>query len=179
MKRLLLVDINGTITQRLDGKNFTPQENPEAIELIPGVAEGLQHYHDAGYTIVGVSNQMGILKGHRTHPSVATEFRCTMRLAPSIKYILYCPNQGSECWMVDFQQCRKLAEGQGKRFRKPGSGMLEMAISMEGCKPSNALMIGDQARDFEASDRIGAMFLHADLFHLEKYIELEEVNVAG
>jgi D-glycero-D-manno-heptose 1,7-bisphosphate phosphatase len=160
MNKILLVDINGTITKTLDGSPFTLDTEPTAIELIPGVTEALDRYVALGFAIIGVSNQGGIEAGFRSHASVQSEMQHTMLLAPQISEILYCPDfKGLECWSVTpFQWAECHNSDLAGAYRKPNPGMLQWAMPDA---PYFAVMVGDRDEDRQAAAAIDVIFLDA------------------
>lgn len=160
--KLLLADINGTITRSVDGSPFTPETDPEAIELIPGVASALLAYHRRDFVIMGVSNQGGIDAGKRTFGSVIAEMQHTMALARGlINSIYFCPDfAGRECWHVWSRSAQRIQPSElDGTFRKPDPGMLQLAIAFT--KADFVLMVGDRDEDQKAAAAAKIAFLDA------------------
>ena len=57
-KKWLLLDRDGTII--VDKKYLS---DPDGVELLPGVAEGLKRLQDMGFIFTVVSNQSGVGRG--------------------------------------------------------------------------------------------------------------------
>lgn len=164
---LLIVDINGTITRPLNGTNFTPEQQPTEIGLIPGVLRSLHQYKDLGYDIIGASNQGGIAAGHRTLWSVITEMQYTLTLTKGlIDCILFCPDfEGKECYMVTSEDTLKISDYRLKDdggYRKPQPGMITLARCWVGADKLETTMVGDLPEDEKAAKAAGVKFMPAD-----------------
>lgn len=171
--KILFVDINGTITRSKDGSPFTPENDPTAIELIPGVATALDRH--AGSRIFGISNQGGIGAGKRTFNSVIAEMQHTLTLAPQIHHIFFCPDfAGLELWHVDrigVERRDQFHEPLKGKFRKPDPGMILAAMksfnSIRG-EGLEFLFVGDREEDYQAAIAADIPFQHAEVWRGDK-----------
>lgn len=145
--KALILDYDGTLRKTKSGQDY-PVESSD-IEALPGRKETLQKYKDAGYRLLGVSNQSGIGKGKLSHGAAKACFDKTNELVGhDIEYV-YCPH-GSfpiACY------CRKPIPGLFVQF------MLKYKLD-----PSQCIMVGDLTSDATFAKRSGMKFIHADKF---------------
>lgn len=140
VRRLLLIDLDGTIRQcKSDPTGFI--NSPQDQELILGVSDRLSEYQDNGWIIVGVSNQGGVAAGFKSLVDCFKEMQHTLRLAPQLSEIYFCPDAGESCWRIRpfrigrlftihrrTEYLRSLFPWMQSGFRKPECGMLSLAI---------------------------------------------------
>jgi rfaE bifunctional protein nucleotidyltransferase chain/domain len=136
--RLAFLDRDGTLI-----RDVPFLHDPTLVELMPGVLEGLKALQDAGFTLVMVTNQQGIGLGYFTKSEFIEVNRALFRqLAPAgihISRIYYCPHSYAD-------QCS---------CRKPGSLLLNQALSYYGAIPERCYFIGDSAADCIAAQTVG------------------------
>lgn len=139
MQRALLLDRDGTII-------WDPGylSDPALVRLLPGAAEAMKRFQDAGWLLVVVSNQSGIARGKYGRAELeAVHARMVALLAEGgvrLDGAYYCehgPDDGCAC-------------------RKPRPGMLEQAARELGFDLSASLMVGDKPSDVEAAVAAGA-----------------------
>lgn len=169
-KRILCLDLDGTVRRSKSGKTFI--EGPDDIEIIPGMKELIWKYNDEpDWLIIYVTNQGGIAHGFKTREQAEDEIRATLDLlqredptdgdmyTPCFDYFL-CPYQeGSK---VEDHSFRSLG-------RKPAYGMLvaaEMLFLEEGFIPDwdNSLFVGDRPEDEGCAKAAGIPFMWAHDF---------------
>jgi histidinol-phosphate phosphatase family protein len=137
-KGLAMLDRDGTLIRDVPFLN-----DPEKVELLPGVGEGLCALQEAGFALAIVTNQQGTGLGYTTRQEmIAVNQRLFRALAPfgvRISRVYYCPHSAA-----DHCDCRK-----------PGAAMLRRALEDFGIAASRAVMIGDTAADVEAGAAAG------------------------
>jgi len=137
-KGLVLLDRDGTLIRDVPFLN-----DPEKVELLPGVGEGLAELQAAGLALAIVTNQQGIGLGYTTRQEmIAINQRLFRALAPfgvRISRVYYCPHTAAD----------------GCDCRKPGAAMLRRALEDFGVPRSRAVMIGDTAADVQAGAAAG------------------------
>jgi len=137
-KGLALLDRDGTLIRDVPYLN-----DPEQVELLPEVGQGLQELQAAGFALVIVTNQQGIGLGYTTRQEmIAINQRLFRALAPFrvlISRVYYCPHTAAE-------RCD---------CRKPGTAMLRRAMEDFAVPPGRTVMIGDTAADLEAGAAMG------------------------
>lgn len=167
LKRILCLDLDGTVRRSKSGKTFI--EGPDDVEIIPGMKELIWHYHRLGYIIIYVSNQAGVAHGFKTRDQVVDEIDMTMDLLsdeeddmefpPCFSWYI-CPydNDGK----VEEYKFRSLA-------RKPQYGMLvqaEVDLVESDLWPDwdNSLFVGDRPEDQQCAQSAGIPFMWAEDF---------------
>lgn len=128
--------------------------DPRTIDLLPGVAEGLETLQVAGYLLIVVTNQSGIARGYfderalrRMHEKLD---RMLASLGVQIAAYYYCPHH------VDG---RKRSLAQDCDCRKPSPGMILRAASDWSIDLRQSWLIGNSPSDFEAAETAGCRAL--------------------
>ena len=141
-RKVIFLDRDGTLNVKAPKGDYI--KKPDAFKFLPGVVEALKKFYDAGYELYVVSNQSGIARGFMTESDLAAIHEKMQkelaRHGVAFSGIYYCPhgwNDGCEC-------------------RKPKPGLLYQAAREHDINLSRALFIGDDERDKEASDAVGA-----------------------
>lgn len=163
--RLLLVDLDGTIREPLSGEKFI--QHPRDQRIINGADKAIAHYYQQGYQIIGISNQGGVAAGFKSFTDCVEEQRYTLKLFPQMTQIYFCPDfEGKECWVVNQVSPMPISASsfgyEGAEFRKPGAGMLKLAMWQHGATPQNCFYIGDRSEDAAASSAAGVHFFWAE-----------------
>jgi histidinol-phosphate phosphatase family protein len=137
-RRFVLVDRDGTLIRKHDYL-----ADPDLVELLPGVADGLRRLRNLGFGLVVVSNQSGVGRGLFDESRVAAiHQRMSQLLAAqgiTLDGIYYCPHLPTA----------------GCRCRKPLPGMVERAASELQFDPSECVVIGDNLCDVELGTQLG------------------------
>lgn len=142
-----------------------------------------------GWKACIISNQGGIAAGHKSLESTIAEMRFCLELFPQISEAYFCPDfEGMDCWRVwgdcseehrikyeneivlipqgghDAMEIESYRDGPSpsKNFRKPGPGMLRLAI--ENHPASEVLYVGDRPEDEQAAAAAGIPFAWASDF---------------
>lgn len=162
----LCLDFDGTIRKSKSGQTFI--KNFQDIELIEGMEELIWKYRDAGYLIVGVSNQAGVAHGFKLPMEVEAEMDKTLRMFKRNPFHVakWCYHDGKGT-LEPFKH-RSL-------LRKPDIGILavtEVEVWGHGIIVDwdNSLFVGDRPEDQECAKNAGTRFMWADDF-LEKGID--------
>lgn len=160
MKKLLLVDLDGTIREPISGKKFI--SHPHDQRPVAGAPQALEHFANQGYKIAGISNQAGVAAGHKTLADCLQEQERTLILFPPIERIYFCPDfEGQHLWEVDrfkkvhLSEFPQYSDLKGT-FRKPNPGMLFAAMRLY--EPKSTQYIGDRDEDKEAATAAGIEF---------------------
>ncbi len=141
--------VNELIPDPRSGLAESPLD-PAQVELVPGAVVGLRRLHDAGYLLVGVSNQPAAAKGM---VPVATLERVQERVLVLL---------GSEGIVPDgFRLCFHHPDGLVPELaltcdcRKPAPGMLLDVAKELDLDLASSWMIGDTDGDIEAGAAAG------------------------
>ncbi len=103
------------------------------FEILPGVPEGLQKLKEAGFVLIIITNQSGIVKGIYDHKDV---FVCH-------EHIQKCTNNAID----DMYYSPWHQDWTNSLSRKPGSIMFERAIGRYNIDVNQSWMVGDKQRD--------------------------------
>lgn len=136
----VLLDRDGTI---IVDKNYL--SSPSEIELLPGAAEVIRTLNAAGIVVAVITNQSGVARGLFTEVQVNSVHRRLDELlrvhGARIDGYYYCPHHPDG--IVERYRC--VCD-----CRKPGSSLLEKAISDYNLDRVRSWMIGDKSSDVEA-----------------------------
>ena len=125
--------------------------DPDGIELLDGVVEGLVALRGAGYKLLLVSNQSGVARGYFNEGAVARMHdrlqRMLNRHGAALDGLEYCPHHPDGIASPYAVECS---------CRKPAPGMLRRAARKHGVNLSASWMVGDIEADIEAGRRAGA-----------------------
>jgi len=156
----LFLDLDGTVRKSKTGEEFIKDEND--IMLMPGIEEILHKYEDAGWIILGVSNQGGIAHGFKNLETMEKELYATVELFEKNPFwnIQVCPFEPNGS--VEPYNHRSLA-------RKPNIGMLceaEKNAWIEGfiIDWDNSIMVGDRPEDEGLAKNAEMKFHYIDEF---------------
>lgn len=145
--KVIFLDRDGTMNVEV---NYL--HRPEDLELIPGCAEAVRLFNEAGYQVIVVTNQAGVARGYYKEEDVdilhAYMNDLLKKEGAHVDAFYYCPHHPEH----GIGEYKKIC-----RCRKPGTGMLEQA---EGDLPGGidreqSFMIGDKLLDTEAGRNFG------------------------
>ncbi len=133
-------------------KDYNYINDPDQVQLLPGVADALIQISQMGYKLVVVSNQSGIARGILT-------LKALEQIHDRLKQLL--AEQGA--YIDEIYYCPYHPEGVIKKYakesdsRKPLPGMLLKAADEMDIDLTQSWMIGDADRDVLAGQRAGCM----------------------
>lgn len=140
MDKAVFLDRDGII-------NYDPGDYTTSLAdftLLPGVPEHLLRLKVAGFRLIVITNQAGIAKGRYTRDTLQAmhDYFQGVCIAHGFRIdaFCFCPHH------PDYSRCL---------CRKPGSLMLEKAISRYRIDAAQSWMIGDKERDMEAARGAG------------------------
>ena len=135
-KKVVFLDRDGTL---IVDKIYL--NDPNNIEYLPGVFEGLEQLKEAGFHFIVVTNQSGVPRGlvdidnlHQIHINIREDFK----------------KHGVE--FLNFYYAPYLVES-NHEMRKPNPGMLQAGINDFDVDVSKSWMVGDRMTDVEAGKR--------------------------
>jgi D-glycero-D-manno-heptose 1,7-bisphosphate phosphatase len=136
--------------------------DPDGLELIPTVAEGIKKLNDAKLPVIVVTNQSGVRRGYFTEETLKTVHDRLRRILAShgakIDDIFYCPHRPDE----------------GCKCRKPAPGMLIQARDKHGFDLTRSFVIGDRMMDVGMAHSVDAKGIlvpePGDQYDIEKEI---------
>ena len=119
--------------------------DPDGLEIIPSVAEGIKKLNGAGIPVIVVTNQSGIGRGlfskealDRIHDRLQEMLASQGARFDDIFYCPHKPDDGCDC-------------------RKPKTGMLEQARKKHGFDLTKSFVVGDRMMDIEMAHAVGAV----------------------
>lgn len=129
-----------------------PHPLPEGeADILPGVEEACLCLREAGFVLIGVSNQPDIARGTSSAEAVAqTNSELQNRLG--LDALLVCPHD-------DADDCE---------CRKPRPGLLLTGAQLFDVDLACSVMIGDRWRDIEAGKRAGCATIFVDRGYRER-----------
>lgn len=117
---------------------------PDAVQLLPGVGPAVARLNGAGYRTVVVTNQSGIGRGLiEPYALKAIHLRLRQLLA----------EEGA--WLDGIYFCTHRPE-EGCRCRKPAPGLIEQARREMGLGAGKSFVVGDKASDVELAKNVDA-----------------------
>lgn len=141
MNKAVFLDRDGVINSDIDNYYIY---RPDDVILNPGIPELLITLKKREYIFIVISNQGGISKGIYSQDDVEKTNSRILELLKvhqiKIEEIYYCPHY------KEIEQCI---------CRKPGTLMIEKAISRFNIDSSSSYFIGDRHTDIEAGNRAG------------------------
>ncbi len=123
--------------------------DPEQVELLPGVAETMCAATDAGYLLIGVSNQSGLGRGRFTAEDLTRVMvrvdEHLARAGTGFDGFYYCPHAPQEACGC----------------RKPAAGLFDEAGKSCRWDPARSWVVGDKASDvaFGRNSGLGAVLV--------------------
>jgi len=126
---------------------------PEFVRLLPGAADALARLRDAGYTVVIITNQGGVARGHCTLEQIEATSARVRELVDEetgrsgvIAATYAAPHHPDA--VVDHLRANH-------PWRKPGPGMIRSAARELDLDLEQSWMIGDKTRDVDAGINAG------------------------
>jgi D,D-heptose 1,7-bisphosphate phosphatase len=143
-RRAVFLDRDGTLIEHVHYLS-----NPRDVRLLPGAAEALRRFRDAGFACVVVTNQSAIGRGMltetRLHEIHAEMNRQLAAEGVAVDAIYFCPEApaGDDRTAIEHGD------------RKPGPGMLIRAAGEMGLDLASSWMVGDLISDVLAGINAG------------------------
>ncbi len=143
MNRAVFLDRDGVII-RTDVRRGKPYAitSFDGLEVLAGAGDAIQRLHDAGFTIIVVSNQPDVAAGKVTR-DVVEAINAELMEKFAIDEIMVCYDSAAPCY-------------------KPRPGMLLEAADKHDIDLSRSYMVGDRWRDVGAGNASGCMTIFID-----------------
>jgi rfaE bifunctional protein nucleotidyltransferase chain/domain len=136
--RIAFLDRDGTLIRK---KHFL--NDPEKVELLPGVGQGLRALQDQGFRLVVITNQQGLGLGYFDYDAFvavnSAMLRQLARFGVVISKFYFCPHS-----LADHCDCRK-----------PASKLIENGLRDFYSRASDCVVIGDMPGDAAAAEKAG------------------------
>jgi histidinol-phosphate phosphatase family protein len=154
MKKIkaIFLDKDGTLVD-----NLPYNVDPNRITLSPHAGEGLRLLQQLGYTLLVVSNQSGVARGHFDERALDAVWQRLHQLlrdeGVTLTECYYCPHHPDGSVNPYARTCD---------CRKPGPGLLLRAAARHNIDLSASWMVGDILHDVEAGQRAGCRTILID-----------------
>src|SRR5262249_31329205 len=127
IKRAVFVDRDGVLNRAVvrDGRPYPPA-TLESLEILPGVIDALRQLCNAGFLVIGATNQPDVARGTQRQ-DVVEKMNAHLLAQMPLTTILVCYEDGEDC-----------------PRRKPNPGLLLEAAETYGIDLSASFMIGDR-----------------------------------
>lgn len=157
-KRAIFLDKDGTLI-----RDVPYNADPDKIELLDGVAEGLRLLGLQGFSFFVITNQAGVARGYFREEALSeVENKLRNLLSKSgvaLSGFYYCPHHPEGTVKAYSKQCD---------CRKPLPGLLLEAAATYGIDLGGSWMVGDILDDVEAGNRAGCRTVLIDGFRRER-----------
>lgn len=152
INRAVFLDRDGVINQAIvrEGKPYPPSLVSEVV-IPEGAESALNKLNDAGFLLVGITNQPDVARGTQQEAVVEEINRCLMDKFPITEIFV--------CYHDDSDNCD---------CRKPKPGLFFQAAEKYEIDLSNSYMIGDRWKDVEAGQNAGCNTILIDFTYNEK-----------
>jgi len=144
-------DRDGVLNRAIlrEGRPYPP-ERLEDMEIIPGTAASLPRLIDAGYLLIGITNQPDVARGTQTQ-EIVESLNAFVQSALPLREIFVCYHDGDRC------DCRK-----------PKPGLLLQAAVKYRLDMAACYLIGDRWRDIDAGRAAGCKTVWIDRRYAEQ-----------
>jgi len=161
-RRAVFLDRDGVLNRAVvrEGKPYPPA-NIRELEVAPGVDAGCRALRDAGYLLIGITNQPDVARGV-TEKKVVEEINQYLSKRLSIDSFRVCYHDNT-----DDCECRK-----------PKPGLILVAAAEKDIDLGASFMVGDRWKDIEAGRRAGCRTVFIDN-HYSESNESEPTFTAG
>jgi D-glycero-D-manno-heptose 1,7-bisphosphate phosphatase len=150
-RRAVFLDRDGVLNRAVvrDGRPYPPA-TVEEFEILPGAAEAARKLRDAGFLLIGATNQPDVARGTQRR-EVVEAMNARLLAAMPIAEIRVCYEDGDD-----------------SPRRKPNPGLLLEAAEAHAIDLSASYMVGDRWRDVEAGRRAGCRTVFIDRGYRER-----------
>jgi D-glycero-D-manno-heptose 1,7-bisphosphate phosphatase len=144
--RAVFLDRDGVLNRAIvkDGKPHPPA-NLEELEIPEDVPQALRALKEAGFLLVGATNQPDVSRGTQKRETVEAIHAALIKALPLEEIFV--------CYHDDRDGCS---------CRKPLPGLLYQAADRYAIDLSSSFMIGDRWKDIEAGQRAGCVTILID-----------------
>ncbi len=146
MMRAVFLDRDGVLNRAVVRKGKPhPPANLDELEIPDDVPVALQMLRDAGFRLIGATNQPDVARGAQTRAMVEMINAALCARLPL--------DEIRVCYHDDVDACE---------CRKPAPGLLTQAAREHAIDLAASFMIGDRWKDIEAGRRAGCTTIHLD-----------------
>jgi D-glycero-D-manno-heptose 1,7-bisphosphate phosphatase len=161
-RRAVFLDRDGVLNRAIvrAGRPHPP-DTLEALEILPGVHEALSQLRDAGFILIGATNQPDVARGTQRR-DVVEAMNARLLADLPITEIFVCYEDRDDC-----------------PRRKPNPGLLLEAAEHFGIDLTTSFMVGDRWKDIEAGRRAGCRTIFIDCAYTERRPDPDPDHIAA
>ena len=147
----VFLDRDGVLNRAIvrNGKPYAPA-GVEDLEILPGVPAALSRLAEAGYELIGVTNQPDVARGTQTRETVEAQNSVIQSGLPVREIFV--------CYHDDADHCD---------CRKPRPGLILQAAEKYGLDLRRSWMVGDRWKDVAAGQAAGLRTIFVDYHYSE------------
>jgi D-glycero-D-manno-heptose 1,7-bisphosphate phosphatase len=134
-----------------EGRPYPPGKL-EDMEILPGTAASLARLTNAGYILIGITNQPDVARGTQTREMVESLNAFVQSQLPVREVFVCYHDDGDRC------ECRK-----------PKPGLILQAAEKYGIDLSQSWMVGDRWKDIAAGQAVRLKTIFVDYHYAETY----------
>ncbi len=151
--KAVFLDRDGVINHAVirNGKPYPPASVDE-LEIIPGAIQAMQKLFEAGYLLIGVTNQPDVARGTQVRQAVELINSAIMDKMPIKEFFT--------CYHDDQDGCT---------CRKPKPGLILQAAEKYNIDLSQSWMVGDRWKDIAAGKSAGVRTIFINYNYQEIY----------
>ncbi|MDD9954346.1 MAG: HAD-IIIA family hydrolase [Candidatus Woesearchaeota archaeon] len=121
----------------------------EQLEILSGVPEAIQLFHEHNIQTIVITNQPVLARGMCTEQTLQ-KIHEKLKKETGVETIHYCPHHPETQWGEGVKELRR-----GCDCRKPRPGLIYRAKEKHNLQLKNCVMIGDTERDVQAGKNAG------------------------
>ncbi|MEP7136547.1 MAG: HAD family hydrolase [Chloroflexota bacterium] len=149
----VFLDRDGILNRAMvrNGKPYPPARLDE-LEILPGSITALARLAEAGYVLIGITNQPDVARGTQSR-KIVESFNALIQSKLPVREIFVCyHDNGDNC------ECRK-----------PKPGLILQATNKHNLDLLNSWMVGDRWKDIAAGQAVGLKTIFVDYHYAEAY----------
>jgi D-glycero-D-manno-heptose 1,7-bisphosphate phosphatase len=149
----VFLDRDGIINRAIvrDGKPYPPSQLKD-VEILPGAIYSLERLHNAGFVLVGITNQPDVARGTQSR-AVVESINNLIKSNLPVQEIFVCYHDNDDNCVC----------------RKPKPGLILQAAEQYKLDMSRSWMVGDRWKDISAGQAAGLKTIFVDYHYTETY----------
>jgi len=149
----VFLDRDGVLNRAIvKGGQPYPPGRVEEVMIFPGILSALKRLDEAGYVLVGVTNQPDVARGTQSRQTVEAINAVLISQLPLREIFV--------CYHDDLDGCK---------CRKPKPGLIFQAAEKYGLDLARSWMVGDRWKDIAAGHAAGLKTIFVDDHYAEAY----------
>ena len=149
-KSAIFLDRDGVINEERGGVHY-----PAQVVLIPGAAEAIRSFNEAGVPVICVTNQPDIAKGAMSFDDLRAvmgeiDYLLARQAGAYLDDVLVCPHHPERGWAGEILELKVHCD-----CRKPNDGLLRKAARRHNIDLGRSWLVGDRYCDIAAAHSAG------------------------